>query len=363
MAPPARRARRRPVVQSTTASGPAVEQLEAAFSETAAKLPVEERFFRIAGHQVLLRFAGPGLVPSVAPAFAHLTVAHPSDPELVVDVWDSAMTGLEPPRPRVDPGSPVGAFYFFEDPPARGVFQPGMEALSVVDLGADRAWYWVADPSALPYWEQAAPIRQILHWWMATRGHQQVHGGAVGTPHGGVLLVGKGGSGKSTCCLASLVSELRYAGDDYTMVSVEPRPWVHSLFSSGKVAPSNLWRVPHLEPAVSNADHLATEKAVVFVDQHFPDRPIDGFPLRAIMLPRITGGRHTRALPTSRAAALTALAPSTVFQLHTAGSEALQYMADLVRRVPAYVLELGADVAEIPDVILALLDELGSATP
>jgi hypothetical protein len=347
-------------VQPTTASRPAVEQLEEAFYEATSRASVEERSFRIGGHQVLLRFAGPGLVPSVAPAFAHLAAAPADDPELVVDLWDG---GAPPPRPQADPGSPAGAFYFFEDPPARGVFQPGMEALSVVDLGADRAWYWVADPAALPYWERAAPIRQILHWWMASRDHQQVHGGAVGTPDGGVLLVGKGGSGKSTCSLASLTSELRYAGDDYTMVSAEPRPWVHSLFSSGKVDPANLWRVPHLEPAVSNAERLATEKAVVFVDQHFPDRPIDGFPLRAIVLPTITGGPRSRALPTSRAAALTALAPSTVFQLHTAGSEALQYLAHLVRRVPAYALELGSDVSEIPGVILALLDEVRRATP
>jgi hypothetical protein len=347
------------VVQSTTLAGPGVAQLEAAFGEAMARVPVEEWSFRVGGHDLLLRFAGPGVVPSIAPAFAHLTAAPAAKPELVVDIWDSASTGAAPPpRPEVDPESPMGAFYFFEDPPARGVFQPGIQALSAVDLGADRAWYWVADPAALPYWERAAPIRQILHWWMATRGHQQVHGGAVGTPDGGVLLVGKPGSGKSTSSLVSLVSELRYAGDDYSMVSVEPRPWVHSLFSSGKVHPENLSRVPHLERALSNAEHLATEKAVVFVHQHFPDRPIEGFPLRAIVLPTITGGPHTRAVPASRAAALVALAPSTVFQLHTAGSEALQYMTRLVREVPAYVLELGADVSEIPPVILGLLDEL-----
>jgi hypothetical protein len=346
-------------VQSTTAAAPGVGQLEAAFWEAAARAAVEERPFRLGGHQVLLRFAGRGVVPAVAPAFAHLAAAPASQPELVVDIWDSVSTGVAPPpTPEVDPESPVGAFYFFEDPPARGVFQPGMQALSTVHLGTDRAWYWVADPATLPYWERAAPIRQILHWWMATRGHQQVHGGAIGTPEGGVLLVGKGGSGKSTCALVSLASELRYAGDDYTMVSVEPRPWVHSLFSSGKVHPDNLWRVPHLEPALSNAEHLATEKAVVFVDQHFPDRPIDGFPLRAIVLPTIKAQPQTRAVPASRTAALAALAPSTVFQLHTAGSEALQYMARLVREVPAYVLELGTDVSEIPRVILALLHDL-----
>jgi hypothetical protein len=129
------------------------------------------------------------------------------------------------------------------------------------------------------------------------------------------------------------------------------------------VDPENLWRLPHLEPTLANAEHLATEKAVVFVDQHFPDRLTDGFPLRAIVLPTVTGGPRTRATPSSRATALTALAPSTVFQLHTAGGHALRYLARLVKEVPAYVLELGSDVSEIPEVVLALLHDLGPPRP
>jgi hypothetical protein len=351
-------------VQSLKAAGRGAAHLEAAFHEAAARASVEERSFRIGGHHVLLRFAGPGVVPFITPAFGHLAFAPAAEPELVVDIWDSASTGVQPPAtPEVESDLPPGGFYFFEDPPMHGVFQPRIQALSILDLGIDHAWYWVADPLGLPYWERAAPIRHILHWWMATRGHQKAHSAAVGTPEGGVLLVGKGGSGKSTSSLISLVSDLRYAGDDYTMVSLEPRPWVHSLFSSGKVEPHNLSRLPHLRPALSNAGQLETEKALVFIDQHFPDRPIDGFPLRAIMLPRITGERHTRAVPTSGAAALAALAPSTVFQLAGAGREALQLMAGLAREVPAYVLELGRDVSEIPRVILDLLDQLRAAAP
>ncbi len=347
---------------STRAVYPGVQQLGAAYSDATTLGSTDARCVRIGGHVIELRFAGPGLVPCVMPAFSHLTVSPRQEPELVVDIWDSASTGASPPpTPDVDPESPVGAFYFFEDPPIRGVFQPGMQALSVVDLGSDHAWYFVEDPAVLPYWERAAPIRQILHWWMATRGHQQVHSGAVGLPDGGVLLVGKGGSGKSTSALVSLTSELRYAGDDYAMVSLAPQPMVHSLYSSGKVHPDNLARLSHLVSALSNAEQLSTEKGVVFVDQHFPDRMIEGFPLRAIVLPTITGKPHTRVVATSRTAALAALAPSTVFQLHTAGAEALQYMARLVREVPAYVLELGADVSDVPGVLLQLLEELRSA--
>lgn len=322
---------------------------------------VVDHWYMIGDRRVHLAFAGTAVIPWVDPALAHLRTA-PGVPDFRVRIWDSDSPGApEPSTPEVPDDELPGAFYFFENPPVRGVYQPGMHALSVVDLSASTAWYWVRDPTTLPYWEQAAPLRQLLHWYMATQGRQQVHSGAVGTPEGGILLVGKGGSGKSTCSLTSLVSDLRYAGDDYVMVSTEPSPWVHSLFNSGKVEAHNLDRVPHLRPAVTNAAHLQDEKAVVFVDQHFPDRPIAGFPLRAIVLPRITGGPTTRAVPTSSAAALAALAPSTVFQLHTAGREAFSFMADLVRKVPAFVLELGEDASAIPAAVSGLLDHLAGA--
>ncbi len=349
---------------SRTSSYPSVPELRAAFARANDLGTLDVRRLRIGGHILELRFATPGLAPCVLPAFGHLTFDSTAEPELVVHIWDSASGDVAPaPMPRTDPQSPAGAFYFFEEAPMRGVYQPGMEALSVVDLAADDAWYFVKDPAALPYWELAAPIRQILHWWMASRGHQQVHSGAVGLADGGVLLVGNPGSGKSTSALICLDSELRYAGDDYAMVSLEPYPTVHSLYCSGKVHPHNLSRVAHIAPALWNAERLETEKGVAFLSEHFPEGMIEGFPLRAIVLPRITGSLETRVVPASRAAALTALAPSTVFQLHNSSAEALRYMGKLVREVPAFVLELGADVSEVPEVLLELLHELKTAAP
>jgi len=349
-------------LQPVRAAYPGLSDVGPTYLSASRSGPADAQCVRIGGHLIQIRFATPGLLPCIMPAFAHLGVDSQAPPELVVHVWDSASTGASaPPMPDVGLDTTVGAFYFFEADSVRGVFQPGLQALTVVDFGADHAWYFVENPAALPYWERAAPIRQILHWWMATRGHQQVHGGAVGSPDGGVLLVGKPGSGKSTTALISLTTELRYAGDDYSMVSLLPRPLVHSLYSSGKVHPENLPRLPHITPALWNAGELATEKGVVFVDQHFPDRMIESFPLRAIVLPTITGKPETRVVETSRGASLAALAPSTVFQLHTAGADALRYMARLVREVPSYVLELGTNVTDVPGVLLQLLDDLRRA--
>ena len=93
-------------------------------------------------------------------------------------------------------------------------------------------------PSACPEWNCSTPLRHILHLALATRGVQFVHAGAVGRPDGGVIIVGRSGSGKSTSTLSTLGSDLLYAGDDYVGVSLNPDgggPYVHSLYGCGKL--------------------------------------------------------------------------------------------------------------------------------
>jgi hypothetical protein len=321
----------------------------------------------VAGAQVLLRFASPELRESLAPAFAHL--ACPGAPaggpySLTVNLWDSATTGAPPPaRPPVPVDVAPGALFHFQEASIRGAYQPGLETLSVFDAGSGVAWHWVADAAAQPYWDKACPIRQILSWWLALRGSIQLHGAAVGTGSVGVLLVGKGGSGKSTTALSTLGSDLRYAGDDYVAASVDPDPWVHSLYNSGKLEPDHLHGLlPHLVPLVANLDERADEKAVIYVQQHFPEQTTEGFALGSILVPTIQPAqRESRIISTSRAAAFAALAPSTMLQLHTADSRAWQAMSRLVARVPCFGLELGSDVAAIPGLIGEFIAGLSSA--
>jgi hypothetical protein len=336
-----------------------LEGIAETFPRAAKTAGTVERRFEIAGEPVTLRFAGNALVALLTRAFAHLAVSGEAEPKLVVNLWDAESTGAHPPSlPSVPADAPFGAFYHYAEPPYRFLYQPGPGALSMLDTEHGEAWYWIASAESLSHWECAAPARHILQWFLGSTGRQQVHGGAVGTPQGGVLLVGKGGSGKSTASLSTLDSELLYAGDDYVAVELGGEPRVHSLYSSGKVDPGHLPRLPHLERAVSNDDKLDSEKAVVYVHEHWPERTSRGFPLRAVFIPRVVA---TRAEPlmtgASRAAALAALAPSTIFQLHPSGQEALAAMARVVEQVPTYVLELGSDIHAIPRVISAFLEQ------
>jgi hypothetical protein len=314
------------------------------------------RSFRIGGHDVALRFAGASLEPVLTPALRHLAVQTTSSPALTICLFDSVSTGSEPPVP---PWSST-------DYIARGDIQGGSDGrfvagynlgtgvLSLLDTERNLAVYWVRSALSIPYWETGAPLRTLLHWWMRQHGRQLVHAAAVGTEAGAVLLAGKGGSGKSTSALACLAAGMRYLGDDYVLLSDRP-PEVHSLYNSAKLDPAQMRQFPQLLPAVANAARLATEKALAFVHETFPNHLVRRLPVRAILVPRITGKAETQIVAASPASALRALAPSTIFQLAGAGEEEFRALSAFVRHAPCFTLELGTDLSQIADVIGGVL--------
>lgn len=319
-----------------------------------------DRWIRLADRVVRLRFADDRLL-RLTEAFAHLECDADDSPALTIHVWDSP--GTQPPFPPSDvpDDAPHGLRIMWQDGDARACHQPGQQTLSVLDIATGQAWFWVQDEAVLPYWEHAAPARMILSWWLHERGCNLVHGAAVGTEHGGALIVGKGGSGKSTTALLSLLAGLSYASDDYVVVEGNRRgqgPYVHSAFGSGKLDERQAERFPELATSIVNPQRAEDEKAVFLVNRYAPERMTSGFPLRTVIVPRISGRPDTSVRVGSALGALSALAPSTIFQIPGSPGAELKAMAEVVRSVPCHVLDLGTDFAQIPQAIAALLEEL-----
>lgn len=326
-------------------------------AEKAASGPVS-RSYGIAGRLVRLRFANDSLVSAITPALEHLRQENPAGaPDLTICLWDSASTGVAMPVPPWDWKALIarGELRGSGNACYQTAYQADAGILSMMETAPSQALFWIQDARRVPFYETASPMRTILGWWSRGLGYQVVHGAAAGHAGGGVLIVGRGGSGKSTTSLVCLASGMLYAGDNNLVLTEYPGPVAHSLYSSATLEPHHVRRFPHLLSGIQNGARLETEKAMIFVAQMYPDLVAADLPIRAILLPRVGGRQETRLSPASPATALAALAPSSIFSLPGAGSDSFSFMARFVRRVPSYVLELGADLGGISATVSDLL--------
>lgn len=93
-----------------------IEGLIRNFERAADSVEVVEKAIHIGDVAVLLRFAGAPLAAELSPAFVHLTNEGASEPELIVEVWDSKHCGTPPPPlPELPPNSPRGTTFYAAD--------------------------------------------------------------------------------------------------------------------------------------------------------------------------------------------------------------------------------------------------------
>ena len=207
---------------------------------------VANRFYTIGADTICLRFAGQALIPQLTPAIAHLEAAPVAAPALTVCLWDSASTGARLPLLvaslvdllRCNPWEQLDirrAIKGFHGGRIQTNYEPGSRVLSALDTRRNLALYWAHDAAELPYYEKGSPLKGVLSCWTGSRDCQYVHAGAVGNAAGGVLLAGRGGSGKSTTALACISAGLLYASDDYCLVAADPAPYAYSLYNTAKL--------------------------------------------------------------------------------------------------------------------------------
>ncbi len=317
---------------------------------------VKEHWLSVAGEAVRLRFAGESLERLLMPAIEHLKNGAGGEAALTVTLFDTKSTGEAPVPPpwAAEAQGPRGVIEGYNSERFRTVYQPGSDVLLLYDAERRSGLYWTPDHARVPFWETSFPLRSMMQWWLAGRGLQLAHAAAVGLPEGGVLITGPSGSGKSTTAVACLESELRYAGDDFVLLGRAPLR-AHCLYSTAKLTREAEGWFPRLAAAVSNRERSEDEKALLFVQQWAPGKLIEGFPIKALLVPKVTGQRETRLVRCGGGEALRALAPTTLFQLPGTGPASFELLGAIVREAPAYRLELGTEMAGIPRAILKLL--------
>jgi hypothetical protein len=335
----------------------------------------------MAGLRLRLYHAGEGLRYGLLAPFEHLACRPEGDPDLTISLFDTASSGVEPPPP---PWEPIVAA-----PGTNPVVRLRSERACVLAAAGSRgltaalpaegvAVFHLPDAAAIPASERAAPIREALQLLMARRGRLMTHAGAVGRDGRGVLLVGRGGSGKSTLALSCALAGMEIVADDYVLLEPDSLT-AHAVQSTAKLTEDSAARLGVLAGVIDAVGFEPTlegpAKALVRIPDLAPGRLERKLAIAAVVAPtfpspsshlfagtakkdEVSGGEGALRL-ISTAEGLRAVAPSTIVQAGFGDRGSLATLADLVRRVPSYALELSPDPAANAATVDRLVVELG----
>lgn len=326
-------------------------------------------YYRIAGQNIRLQFAGDALVSSLTRALSHLSIAPTENIDLTFCLWESQTTKRPLPPlledfnrhlthlPWLRTRGIHSEVFAYSDERIQTSLHGEKDILTVLDNARKICVYWTQNAAQLRYYEIASPLRMPFQWHFNSAKKQMIHGGAVGTEKlGGVLLAGKSGSGKSTTALNCLNSDLQYAGDDYVLVNLEAEITAHSVFQTAKVkTDEDLERFPRLKSGAMKT--INDEKNVLFIGDFQPAKIIKELPLKAIVFPRFVAGADYHLEQISPTSAFKALITSTINQTPFANRESLQIVSQIVRNLPAYLLIFGENQAELPEIIKRILTQ------
>lgn len=212
---------------------------------------------------------------------------------------------------------------------------------TLMDFSSGVSAFWLNDLNSLPEWEHAAPLRHQFHW--AAYRHQAViaHAAAFARNGQAILVVGPGGSGKSTLSAAAESAGLDILAEDLCWVDLAgPVPAARRIYDSVKVTEDSLRRFPVVARFVDRHESEILGKTLV----HLPPlgrRSAD--PIRAMFCLSGEFGELTRIVPCRKMTAFSLLAPSTVFLMRTAPAETAARLKDLIDRVPVFHVIPGTD--------------------
>ena len=259
------------------------------------------------------------------------------------------------------------AYHSTTDGRCVGMWRP--DVIGTLDRHARRIVAFAVNREALPNYQRAKPFQFPLSVWYNDEGMQTVHAGLLARGARGVLIVGPGGAGKSTVCLAGLQDGFQYLGDD--QIAIEPTPagfTGHSLFGSMLVESRFGAGFEELREhgvpgttlvygAVGSREKIEVhEKTLVQLAEIFPDRVRASVPIKAIVISDFQPGRtETTWSPATRVEAFMALVPSTLESPSNSLLVSMPIVSELIGRTPCYRLRSGPslpDVARCVDEIL-----------
>lgn len=315
---------------------------------------MESRHVTLAGHEVTLQSAGRNLADTLTRAFTDVRLEPAGrHGELTIKCWDTESTNVEPPPPPCEDLLRRG-YYSVDVNRLRLTFSAVSGVLQAYLSEKQIAYAWFRSTSALPGWEVAAPLRTVISWCAESWGAVLAHAAVVGREDGGILLAGASGAGKSTTALACAAAGQAFLGDDCALVTIQGRPVAHTVYRTAKL--DRAFLSSKLASLLSLETDLRHDRSKAILE--FPRNrgvSLHRCPVVAVVTQGRTRSNATQLTTVSPARALASLAPSTLLQSPGTGQRSLDLLTELVRSVPCYELQAGAQLGDVAARLLAIL--------
>lgn len=276
--------------------------------------------------------------------FATLAAEARSADPVLIDVVDAA-SGPAADVPEDWFGGEDRQITRFEDDELAVVVQ-AEEIVVAYSRPARRAFVQIPDAAAIPAGERDTRLRYAFQLALGAHGRSMIHAAVVGADGRGALVPGRSGSGKSTLSVACVLAGMEFCADDYVILEPEGRR-AHSLLTTAKLSHWSVEALGLEKPGARVYDNrgFVAPKATVDLRDLNPSAIRRSMEIACVLVPVIAEVESPALEPISPAAALRALAPSTIYQQPTRQEGLLRAMARVVAGTPCFELRLAPDPA------------------
>ena len=241
---------------------------------------------------------------------------------------------------------------------ATGTLRIGTDDDSLVGCDFLRQRYYFARPKPAHsgYMRSRHIMVNAFARWAHANGKLLFHAAAVGTGGKGVLIVGRGGSGKSTFAVSCLAEGLDFVSDDYTLITAQGPLRAMPLYTIVALREDMYQKFPQLGTPILEEDGSFRGGKPQF--QVSPERLCPHLDIHAIIMPRIEGASEPSIAPVHPGKVMTQLIHSTITQIESRRDTALiQQMARRLAGLPVYEMSMSTHLTRNPAFLRSFIEK------
>lgn len=240
-------------------------------------------------------------------------------------------------------------------------YDPARGLLKYFNAVSNRGLFFAEDLAKLPSWEWFSPLKEFVHLFALEQGAWLAHAASLSAEgSSGLLLVGPGGSGKSTTCAHLIEAGYQTCGDDYVLLRSEDEGvFAHAIYRTIKLLPQkSLGNGDCVFNGLRQSKVAETGKSVYFLSNEFEHVSI----VRRMPVKQIMGLRLADLLPEPirlTELAYTHFAMSSHGQIPVWLDRSLSVSREIFERLPKQMIEVRRDVSGLQASSVLLREVLG----